>query len=310
MTPLSMKQFPSFVDQELNLPAPGAIDHIDDDEDDNDDSNRYELWTFRIPSGMNVSDLNGVELDLDVIGKSNTKSSSKNTKGFGMKINDGKFSVSRGDSVENQNFRVLVPNQHTDDDDSRSSSSDNSDGDGNKFLLRPSRRPFTKHLNVHSTALLRKSEAELAPLVGPEPTGDDVLRHAYSHVPQKTGLKRRWMPLGAPQSVKDIPSALVTLREEGKHGNVDANVNAAAAISSDDDAKDKKRRKSSGGKRRQSKQCNEDANAAGEDEHIATPKKKRVKKEKGRKSAEKSAKKSANKQRKQSKKKEQDDISV
>ena len=302
----SLKQFPSFVDQDLNLPAPGAIDHIDDD----DDSDRYELWTFRIPSSMNVSDLNGVELDSDVIG------SNKSKRNNGMKINDGKFAVSRGDSVENENFRVLVPNQQQHDSDDDDSSSDNSDSESNKFLLRPSRRAFTKHFNVHSTALLRKSEAELAPLVGPEPTGDDVLRHAYSRIPQKKGLKRRWMPLGvAPRSAKDIPQALVTLREEDKHSNVSGGVNAAAAISSDDDANNKKRRKSSGGKRRKSKQgAGEDANAAGEGEHadvdVATPKKKRVKKEKGSKSAEKSAKKSAKKQRKQLKREDQDYISM
>ncbi|VEU40326.1 unnamed protein product [Pseudo-nitzschia multistriata] len=278
-------QFNSFIDRELNLPPPGAIDHIENDNDDDDDSDRYELWTFRVPSEMKVSDLNGVEIDLEAI--------ASNKQGGGMKINDGKFTIHMGETVENKNLRVLVPNEQDDDedDDDDSSSSSNSDSDesggakksdtkDNKFFLHPSSRAFSRHFNVHAGGLSRKTEAELAPLVGPKAT-DDVLRHAYSHIPQRTGLKRRWMPLGAPQSARDIAHGLVTLQPDKHKSN--GKKTATAVCSEDDEIADKKVRRK--------------RNADG----VASPKKKRIKKERGAKSAEKAANKSAKKAKKQRK---------
>jgi len=300
----SLNQFPSFIDPSLNLPPPGGMDHIDDEDDDSD---RYELWTFRVPSTMNVSDLDGVEIDMDAI--------RKNKNSGGMKVSDGKYAVSLGDGVENENFRVLVPSHRNDedeDDSSSNSSSSNSNSNSedesngnketNKFLLCPASKAFSRHLNIHTTELLRKSEAELAPLEGPEPT-DDVLRHAYSHIPQRKGLKRRWMPLGAPQSAKDIPSKLITLQPD--RAVVAAAADAAAPVSSDDD-NEKPRRKSVGSK-------NRSAEPSGDAQQTSvTPKTKRIKKEKGgssSKSSEKSSKKSSKKSKKH-RKKNDDALSV
>lgn len=301
----SLNKFPSFIDQELNLPPPGDIDNIDNDDDD-DDNNRYELWTFRVPSGMNVSDLNGVEIDLTAI--------SKNNNNGGMKINDGKFALTQGDGVENENFRVLVPggsgkkkkddSSSSDDDDDDSDSSDSDDDgknkkkkDENKYLLHPSSKGFARHFNVNQ-AFTRKSEAQLAPRQGPKPV-EDNLRHAYSHIPQRTGMKRRWMPLGVQQKARDIPSKLVTLKSEG---------GATTTITSDDDDQSfilKRKSGNADGKKRSSKGG----------EPIVSPKTKRIKAEKGssgdrtptlskeeRKAQKKAEKKSAKKSAKKAKK--------
>lgn len=319
----SLNQFPSFIDQELNIPPPGAIDNIDNDDDDGD-SSRYELWTFRVPSDMNVSDLDGVEINLKAI--------SKNSNNGGMKINDGKFALTQGDSVENKNLRVLVPgdgkkkkkddsSSSSDDDDSENSDSDDdshkkkkkkvSFSSNNKFLLHPSSKEFARHFNVNKV-FSRKSEAQLAPRQGPESV-DDTLRHAYCHIPQRTGLKRRWMPLGTPQTARDIPSKLVTLKSEG---------GATTTITSDDDDGDSfiLKRSSTGGKKRA---------AGGDDTNIVSPKSKRIKAEKNsggdgdehrtpskeerkaqkkaeKKSAKKSAEKKSAKKSKKSKTKKED----
>lgn len=241
----ALKQFPSHIDQELNLEPPRAIDHVEDSDGDSEDSDsgRYELWTFRIPSDMKVSDLHGVEIDLKAMQTMANNTSSSGNAG-GMKINDGKFTIDKGETVENETFRVLVPssaNANADDDESSSSNS-NSDSDSdssekkkqsntnpNKFLLHPSSKRFSKHFNVHKNGLSRKTEAELAPsqTKGPEPVrgendNDQVLRHAYCPIPQRKGLKRRWMLPGNPRVTLDIPQQLVTLKTEQNDDNVTA----------------------------------------------------------------------------------------
>ncbi len=221
-----MTTLPSYINPELNLDPPSAMDHMesDDDDDDDDDENRYELWTVRIPVGMKIDELNGVEMDLKALQSGR------------MELNDGKYVLSQGESNENETFRVLVPDgDDSDDDDSSSSNSDsnndsnsdsNSDSDSAgsndkekkksnkiKFLLHPSRKGFSRHFNVHKNILERKTEAELAPSKGPDPIGC-ILKHSYSHIPQRKGLKRRWMPLGNKQGAIAIDPKLVTLKAE------------------------------------------------------------------------------------------------
>ena len=194
-----MPSLPSYINTELNLQPPPALEHVDSDPDsDNEDADRYELVTFRIPVDVKLSDLNGIKIDLSKLS------------GSGMPIHDGKFVLSQGDKNENETFRVLVPdNKNTDD--SSNSDSDSDDQSDSKYLLHPSQKAFSHHFNITKNILVKKSETELAPSVGPEPVGC-TLKHSYSHIPQRKGLKRRWMPLGNKQGAIAISPELVTMK--------------------------------------------------------------------------------------------------
>ncbi|CAJ1970301.1 unnamed protein product [Cylindrotheca closterium] len=152
----------------LRIPRPEFT--LDSDNDD------LELWSFRLPTNVPLGELNGMTIDL------------KNNVGK-FKVRDQEYKIVLGDAVENESFRVLVKAE--DDDDEIMNDSDEEDGD--QVYLQASSLPFTKHWNV-VTAFPQRTERELAPREGPTPV--DRVRHAYSHVPQRTGLKRRWMPMG------------------------------------------------------------------------------------------------------------------
>lgn len=241
---LTNAKFSSFINREQTIlpPGPSAIKDVDKDKGNNDSSN-FELWTFRVPSEMNIKDLHGVELVLN--GDNNNKSTIQ-------QIND-KFTLKQGESVENHNFRVLVPGsngsgKNNDDNSSSSSSSDDDDDDDDekkdkttnttaqKYLLHPSSKTFTRHFNVNSALYTKKTEMELAPRNGPKPSFENdgtKLRHAYSSIPQRTGMKRRWMPLGVPKTkAKEIP---VSLMENISTKNDNKNNANATTITSDDD---------------------------------------------------------------------------
>lgn len=161
--------------------------------------NRYELWTIRLPSAVDIQDLEGSSLQLD---PSNPSSSNFESNGI-------KYSFQWGHSVENESFRVLVP-AATAKDDSDESDSDSDEGGKKKkerYLI-PLPTPFQRHLNVVTAVTL--SETDLAPRVDNAPTAIDDVRRAYAHVPQKTGLKRRWMPLGGIAFQSAVASATGT----------------------------------------------------------------------------------------------------
>jgi hypothetical protein len=169
----------------MQLPRPDfAVDSENED---------LELWTFRLPINVPVKSLNDVEIDL-------------NTNTGEFQVGDQAYKFVLGDAVENDSFRALVPAKKDDKSNDSSSDdddddSDNDDGDDNDIdkasnkqeFLQPSALPFARHWNA-VTAVPVLSETQLAPREGPPPV--DVMRHAYSHVPQRTGLKRRWMPMG------------------------------------------------------------------------------------------------------------------
>jgi len=162
------------VPPKLRIPRPEFT--VDSDNDD------LELWSFRLPTNVSLSSLNGMTIDL------------KNNVGK-FKVRDKEYKIVLGDSVENESFRVLVPasDSKEDDDDDDESTKDSDDEEADQNFLQASPLPFTKHWNV-VTAFPQRTERELAPREGPTPV--DKVRHAYSHVPQRTGLKRRWMPMG------------------------------------------------------------------------------------------------------------------
>ena len=245
IAPLNNTKFSSYIDRNLNLDPPGSSNVIkkavdnedsnnDDEEEEEESSSNFELWTFRIPTEMNIQDLHGVELVLNNCDnaddddcnkkKEKRKNINKKNRFSSMKesipINDN-FILTEGISAENENFRVLVPcggdtcernkeekDSNGSDSSSSSSSSSSDDDDDNdngksnsikkditKFLLRPSSKSFTRHYNITTALYPQRTEMELAPRIGPDPPTDTKLRHAYSSISQRTGLKRRWMPL-------------------------------------------------------------------------------------------------------------------
>lgn len=162
-----------YVPSKLQLPRPDfSVDNNNED---------LELWTVRLPTNVPVSSLNDVEIDL-------------NSKTGSFQVGEQEYKIMLGDSVENEFFRALVPAEDDESDDSDSENDDDSDSRSEKQkFLKPSASPFTRHWNV-VTAVPILSETQLAPREGPPPVGK--MRHAYSHVPQRTGLKRRFMPMG------------------------------------------------------------------------------------------------------------------
>merc|ERR1712238_600647 len=185
-----------------------------------------------------------------------------------IKIND-KFTLTQGESHENETFRVLIPgpsggngkskrrsrkknsdgSSSDDDDDSTnsnsSSSSDEDDKDNNdkvkdntrQFMLHPSSKRFTRHFNVNSALIPKRTEMELAPLIGPKPV-DDTLRHAYSSIQQRTGMKRRWMPLGvADNKAKEISEKLMEQVSTKNTTKITATIPCAVGDDSNNDIK-------------------------------------------------------------------------
>lgn len=179
------------------------------------DPNRYELWSFRLPSSIPIQDLDGCEMTIPAAardstaggtlsapsGKDNGNSTTSSNGAFSFATQKGEnYTMRWGHKVENESFRVLVPNN--DDDDDMDDDDDDDDNKKKKFLS-PANATFQRHINVASV-VEEVSETKLAPGRESAPTPDLVtrgiqhsMRRAYKHVPQKTGLKRRWMPLGA-----------------------------------------------------------------------------------------------------------------
>jgi hypothetical protein len=185
----------------------GSSNSDGDTGDDTSGSSNIELWTFRLPVGLNVSALEGVEIRLDDDGWQGR---------FRAGVPETEYQVAAGCSTENETFRVLVPaasksddlttrrkkdsdsDEGSDDDDDEDSDDSSGKGDGRKdaktkLFLYPAPKPFRRHFNVTKT-FPKRSEMELAPSEGPEPL--DPMRHSYAPIPQRSGLKRRWMPQG------------------------------------------------------------------------------------------------------------------
>ena len=152
------------------------------------DVNRYELWTVRLPSQFNAKELDGTTIRLN-------EATSIESKGQ-------EFAVQLANTGETESFRLLVPKKaHGDDAIGSDSDSDSDESDHGKAAhkdgnstpdheFQPLAMPFKNHLIVAST--LRPHEEMSTDPVPPKV----AVRHAYAHVPQKTGLKRRWAPIG------------------------------------------------------------------------------------------------------------------
>ena len=191
-----------------------------DVEDDN-----IELWSFRLPVAFPLSALKGIEMSMTGVTKIPSSSTTTTV--------DGKeYRLERGDLEDTESFRVLVipkdgeqggKDNNGSDSDSSSSSSDDDD-DEKKDSARtipkmvPLKKSFAKHFSVLAD-VPPMTETQVAAREGPPP--QDTMRHAYSSIPQRTGLKRRWMPLGVPRNpmegeteprstTKAVPTAVST----------------------------------------------------------------------------------------------------
>jgi hypothetical protein len=156
---------------------------------ENDTDDDYELWTFRLPLGVEVEDLKNLVFDPNDPSSATFEASSSSS--------STKYTLSIGHSVENESFRVLVPNQKDEDED------DNDDEE--PTILVPSQLHFRKHFNVVQAVSI-PMESELAPS-SDVPLPDSV-RRAYGHVPQKRDLKRRWKPIGCSDSIASSSAEL------------------------------------------------------------------------------------------------------
>jgi DNA-directed RNA polymerase I subunit RPA34.5 len=138
----------------------------------NDD--RYELWTVRLPTAVNLNDMHSVSFRLTSDDPDGEAILPRNT----FQTNGGsKYAFQLGHAVENESFRLLLPAL--------------SDEDNDKLMVTaPS--TFQKHVNVVLVPpSIHDDEAPSMPLEQAQ------RRRAYAPVPQKTGLKRRWLPFGA-----------------------------------------------------------------------------------------------------------------
>lgn len=177
--------------------------------DGNDED--IELWAFRLPVSFPINALKGVEVSTSGVTK--------------VSANGKDYRIELGETEYTDSFRVLVPK---DDGDERSgnesSSSDDDENEANDTRklrkLVPLKRPFTKHFSI----LIDEpelSETQLAPQEGPPPK--EKMRSAYSHVPQRSGLKRRWMPLGVANPLAGEPLKLPAQIVAGTNGKSRSN---------------------------------------------------------------------------------------
>jgi hypothetical protein len=142
------------------------------------DLDDYELWTVRLPTSLNIEALQGIELDAEKLGIFQAESMA--------------YGMTYGHPVENENFRLLLKS-----------------GD----FLHFHDQPFTRHVNVVDAMSLKDTVGtELAPRLETAPPTADPVRKSYSHIPQASGLKRRWMPpgTGAPSSAAAVVIAPFT----------------------------------------------------------------------------------------------------
>ena len=157
----------------------------------------YEVWTVRLPTSLDIDLLQGIEIDT-------TNNASLAT----FQADNVDYGLTNGDASENEQFRLLL----RDDD-----------------FLRPYARPFDRHVNV--TAVVEETlDIELAPRLETAPTPADPVRRSYSHVPQASGLKRRWMPPGG-GNVASTPTSRTKV-ENGKINGIKYDDDSSSALRS------------------------------------------------------------------------------
>mmetsp|Transcript_14771 Transcript_14771/g.32100 ORF Transcript_14771/g.32100 Transcript_14771/m.32100 type:complete len:243 (-) Transcript_14771:1152-1880(-) len=220
----------------------------------NNDSDT-EIWLLRAPAALDVSALlNGVTLDVDPQSLQLQSSSSTSNNILSIfKSDESEYALALGDANESVNLRLLVP--------------DKSNSDGNELL--PYHRPFQRQIHLTSVMSCQgannagdtsnvQADLVIAPSkdVAPKPafgqSGNgsvDAMRDAYVPIPQRQGLKRRWVMPGS--KIADISSsALHHTPKKALVGDVkkeavvsdDEQQKSVAKSSSKKDKKDKKKK--------------------------------------------------------------------
>jgi DNA-directed RNA polymerase I subunit RPA34.5 len=169
------------------------------------DTDRYELWTVRLPSSVNVQDLNHSTLQLPALDTecTGTTTTERPNSRHTFQSNDGStYTFQWGLAVENESFRLLAP----------------APSSTKAMVVSPS--TFQKHLNVVlvPTVTTLQTIAAIGHVEQQQPRSTAAVemesmhqRHAYAPIPQKTGLKRRWLPMGAlatATAVADLPNPM------------------------------------------------------------------------------------------------------
>lgn len=131
---------------------------------------RYELWTIRLPSAVNLADIHNMTFQ---VANDDSPSIRQNL----FPVGDAKYAFQMGHAVENESFRLLLPSPTN---------------EGSEKLSVTASSTFHKHLNV--VLVPPRIDDEVAPSATTE---HSQRRRAYAPVPQKTGLKRRWLPFGS-----------------------------------------------------------------------------------------------------------------
>ena len=137
-------------------------------------SGDFQVWSVRMPKDMDISSLHGVELDLtnSVLGHFKSKE-------------DDEYGLTVGNPTEIESFRWLLSLD--------------------KKTLVPSKVGFDRHINiVHMSVLRDRLETDVAPRIEMAPVPDCLVRYAYTSVPQRTNLKRRWNMPGSRSSLSEV----------------------------------------------------------------------------------------------------------
>ena len=168
LCPVPTFQLPSSMMNQTN--------HTSSDRNRKDQENhRYELWTLRVPSSVYLPDLN--DCSIPILQNVETFQTTSTTN----------YQFLEGQPVENESFRLLT----TANEDVDSTTAETTTNE----TLRPSSLSFQKHFNVvmipSSSPNNTKSNTPSLPQ-----QQQQQHRHAYAPVPQKKGLKRRWLPFG------------------------------------------------------------------------------------------------------------------
>uniref|UniRef100_A0A7S3PZ51 Uncharacterized protein n=1 Tax=Chaetoceros debilis TaxID=122233 RepID=A0A7S3PZ51_9STRA len=175
---------------EESLLPPSKFKLPDDFEENRGD---YEIWSVRAPVKFKMNLLEGATLqfNLDKSKKGGRKTKHATT----VEIDGDKYSFSQEHTSEVESFRILSASADVNDD-----SDDELDEERKRSGMVPLPMSFKKHFNIVQTTNDNIPDVDLAPST--ERASDlDMknlkMRIPYTHIDQKSGLKRRWNMMGA-----------------------------------------------------------------------------------------------------------------
>lgn len=203
-------------------------------------SDKFELWSIRVPQSLDLSTLDGMTLSLSSLEQSQSKKKSSTLPV--IRIGDTPMGLLEGHALEVETLRVLLPsfkqqpqtpkNGNHDSEDSAEDDDDDEDSSGHHTMV-PMNQSFQRHFQLlphhFSNNNTIKSESSddtaiVTPLHVPSDTqiegivtsdeSDSIptvvkecnMKIAYAPKAQVQGLKRRWTPRGATTHLSWDPS--------------------------------------------------------------------------------------------------------